>query len=289
MVNFKPMAAVSSCKQKTRRNFFCLIQKHLRVSYWSLSHFSFPSGIFLSSQQVWTCQTQSWVLLELFWQHQQVVSVQPAKHIESTVKCRGFVCFYSTLQWILKSSGNLAYFACLLGTVKLCCSMWKLLFIPPTSSVCLKKPRYWLRGRGLLINLNLSRHGDSFFFTSSFITEDSSACFSFNIVFAAQPTPFSCFSRNRFPRWQHQQLAALCSLRLGEKSTGFLKPHCLQQQWVDALSSLADASGSHAVTSSLGSWSSWVDPGLGRTGFMRALQQWLCSGKYPSCCCHKVL
>lgn len=140
MANFKPMATMSCCKKMSRRNFFCLIQKHLHVSHWSLFHFSFPSGIFLSLQQVWTCQTQSWALLELFWQHQQVVSVQPAKHIERALKCRGFVCFYSTLQWILKSSGNLAYFACLLGTGKLCCSVWKLLFIPPTGSVCLKSP-----------------------------------------------------------------------------------------------------------------------------------------------------
>lgn len=36
----------------------------------------------------------------------------------------------------------------------------------PTHRLSLpKKPRYWLRGRGLLINLNLSRHGDFFFFS----------------------------------------------------------------------------------------------------------------------------
>lgn len=129
----------------------------------SFSYLGFPHGIFLSLQQAWTCQTRTWVLLELFWQHQQVVSMQPAKHVESSVKCRfsrAFVCFYSALQWILKCSGNLAYFICLLGTVKFFCSMWKQLFIPPASSVYLKSPVIGCGGRDLFINLNLSRHGD---------------------------------------------------------------------------------------------------------------------------------
>lgn len=115
----------------------------------SFSRLGFPRGIFLSLQQVRTCQTWAWVLLELFWHRQQVVSMQPAKHTESSVKCRfsrGFVCFYSSLQWILKCSGNLAYFICLLGTMKFCCSMWKAAFHPTHKLSIPKKPRYWLGG-----------------------------------------------------------------------------------------------------------------------------------------------
>lgn len=54
-------------------------------------------------------------------------------------------------------------------------------------------------------------------FFTYFITEDFSACFSFYIVFTTQPTHFSCFSRNSFPRQQQQRLVALCLLRLGKK------------------------------------------------------------------------
>lgn len=54
-------------------------------------------------------------------------------------------------------------------------------------------------------------------FFTCFIKEDFSAYFSFYTVFTTQPTRFSCFSRNSFPRRQHQRLAALCLLRPGKK------------------------------------------------------------------------
>lgn len=41
------------------------------------------------------------VVLEFFWQHQQMVSMQSVKYTESSVKCgfsRVFVWFYSALQ-----------------------------------------------------------------------------------------------------------------------------------------------------------------------------------------------
>lgn len=112
-----------------------------------------------------------------------------------------------------------------------------------------KKPRYWLRGSGLLINL--SRHSDFLHFFSyrglTCLLQVLHYCL------CSSAHTFSCFSRNSFLGWQHQQLAAMCSLCLG-KSTSVLKSHCLQQQGVCTLSLLGDVSCKYAATLSLGSW-----------------------------------
>lgn len=131
----------------------------------------------------------------------------------------------------------------------------------------------------------------------SFITEDSSACFSFCIVFPAQPTHFflaflGIASLNgNISVWQ------LCACYAWGKKPWLPQsplPLAAMRRYTGTLSSLGGMSGRYVVLLSLDGWiTHQLEQLNGSWSWMflmiNIVGQYPCYVKYPSCCCHNFI